>query len=111
MPPHAGAVTAMLLGYCEFLDLCGLGIFLPDGRAVLFPPCQRWGALADCEFPASPAVADRFKAKLIALFGGGFDLGFKFCDLSECLLLSHLVGSLSEMGPLDCVSITKLWGL
>lgn len=108
MPPHAGAVTAMVLVFpSESVDRGLLGITLPSLGVLLFPPCQRWGSVADCLDVVGEAAFDCFGAEC-------FLLRLKFLDLGvdDCELVSGVHGSNPWLsGSLDCVSITKLWGL
>lgn len=108
MPPHAGAVTAMILVFpSESVDRGLLGITLPSLGVLLFPPCQRWGSVADCLDVVGEAAFDCLGAEC-------FLLRLKFLDLGidDCELVSGVHGSNPWLsGSLDCVSITKLWGL
>lgn len=108
MPPHAGAVTAMILVFpSESVDRGLLGITLPSLGVLLFPPCERWGSVADCLDVVGKAAFDCLGAEC-------FLLRLKFLDLGvdDCELVSGVHGSNPWLsGSLDCVSITKLWGL
>ena len=103
MPPHAGAVTAMILVFpSESVDRGLLGITLPSLGVLLFPPCQRWGSVADCLDVVGEAAFDCFGAEC-------FLLRLKFLDLGvdDCELVSGVHGSNPWLsGPLDCASIT-----
>ena len=49
MPPHSGAVTAMILVFpSERVDLGLFRVTLPSLGVLLFPPCERRGSVADC---------------------------------------------------------------
>ena len=94
MPPHSGAVTAMVLVFpSECVDRGLFRITLPSLWVLLFPPCERWRGVADGLNVVGEAAFDCFGAEC-------FLLRLKFLDLSvdNCELVSgvHDLGSLVE---------------
>jgi hypothetical protein len=82
MPPHSGAVTAMILVFpSERVDLGLFRITLPSLGVLLFPPCERRGSVADCLDVVGEAAFDCFGAECFLLRLKFLDLGFDDCEL------------------------------
>ena len=94
MPPHSGAVTAMVLVFpSECVDLGLFRITLPSLGVLLFPPCERRGSVADCLDVVGEAAFDCFGAECFLLRLKFLDLGFDDCELVSGV---HDLGSLVE---------------
>ena len=82
MPPHSGAVTAMVLVFpSECVDRGLFRITLPSLGVLLFPPCERRGSVADRLDVVGEATFDCFGAECFLLRLKFLDLGFDDCEL------------------------------